>query len=190
MADAISSQPRKIYSEFYWGLILPAVTAAALIGLLLKRVVVDSLSWWGCVFFVVYYAVQHTRREEPKHYGLVSLVLDSSGVGVFFYVTHEVGLFEPTPYLVERPAWLCFWILSIPILGALGRLTEGKKPRAFLSAAIIVSTIAGGIASNLGQKTLALWCMGFLIAGLVVYSVCNFVEDGGSRKCEKCKFCR
>ncbi len=183
--------PRKIYSESYWGLILPAVTAAALIGLLLKRVALDSLSWWGCVFFVGYYAVQHTRREAPSHYGPLAFLLDSVGIGVFFYVTHEVGLFDPTPDLIERPAWLFFWILSIPLLGAVGRLAEGRKPRKILSAAAIISTLAGAIASSLGwPKPVALWMMGLLIASLAVYLICNFVEDGGALECQKCKFCR
>jgi hypothetical protein len=39
-------------------------------------------------------------------------------------------------------------------------------------------------------KAIALWMMGIIFVSLALYLVCNFVEDGGSRVCEKCKLCR
>jgi hypothetical protein len=181
-----------IYSEAYWGLILPAVTAAALIGMLLKPIVVDSIAWWGCVFFVVYYGVQHTRREKSSKYGPRSFVADVLGIVVFFYVAHESGLFDPGTGSTDPPAHIIFFsILSIPILGAIGRYAELRKPRWILTLTVFVSALLGGVGSLQGWPgAIGLGSMAVLIVSLVIYLICNFVEDGGSRKCGKCWFCR
>ena len=182
---------RKIYHRFYREVVLPAVTAAALVGLLLKHPVLRSVSWWGCVVFVLYYSAQHTRHDDAEKYGFLSFLLDVLGVVIFFSATRSVGLFEPGPDLSENPTCLFLGIfVAIPLLSVVSRLAAGHPPRIVLSALGGCAAAVGFLASILGwPSTVGSWMMGVLVIGLIVYLACNFIEDGGEPKpnCWGCK---
>jgi hypothetical protein len=175
---------RKIYAEFYSGLILPVVTGAALFPLLLMRPAIAKLEWWGAIFFVLYFSAQHTRRVRPERgYGGWSLVWDSLAVLVLFGVMHQVGVFEAPPIIRPGSHVVFSGILALPFLAAFSRMASGDRPRYVLSGTAIACSTIGLVASFRGWPVFAGWMMGLLMLTLIGYLICNFVEDGGEAEC-------
>jgi hypothetical protein len=175
---------RKIYAEFYSGLILPVVTGSALFALLLRPPAINRLEWWGAVFFVLYFSAQHARRVRPERgYGGWSFSWDSLAVLVFFVVTFRIGVFEVPPILRPGPQVVFGGVLALPFLAAGSRIASGGSPRYVLSGAAILCSTLGLVASIGGWAVFADWMMGLLMLTLIGYLICNFVEDGGEVGC-------
>jgi hypothetical protein len=182
-SEFTSDEPREVYAEFYWGLILPVVAGSALFGLLFKSVTLNHVEWWGAVFFVLYFSVQHTRREPAARYGMLALVVDVVGIGVFFVVMQCVGLFDQSATLKDNPTCLFAGVLSVPILGSVSRVASGERPRFALSTAAVIAGFLGLVGSWRGWPSSFGGCMmAILIVVVVAYFVGNVIEDGGRRE--------
>jgi hypothetical protein len=168
---------RTIWDHTYRELVLPAVTAAALIGLLMKDYTPEKLSWWGALFFVLYYAAQHTRVMESDRYNALSLLCDSVGIAVFFWISRQINLFE-SGSLVEWPRGMFIAMTAVPATSILSRLAMDLKPRWVLVAVGLLCSAVGLIDSWTVPGKISWWAMRLLLADLGCYLIINFLEDG------------
>ena len=171
---------KRVYAEFYWGLVLPVVSSSALFALLRRSPAVQDLEWWGAVFFIIYFSIQHTRRKPLLGYGPGVFAIDAVGVGVFLAVMKAIGLFDHERCLKDHPTLLFASMLSVPILGGISRCLSGKRPRIALSTAAIMAASLGLLGSCCGWPSIfGGWMMVILIVVAVAYFVGNLLEDGG-----------
>jgi len=168
---------RTIWDHTYRELVLPAVTAAALIGLLMKEYTPEKLSWWGALFFVLYYAAQHTRVMESDRYNALSFLCDSVGIAVFFWISRQINLFE-SGSLVEWPRGMFIAMTAVPVTSIGSRLAMHLKPRWVLVIIGLVCSVVGAIDSWTVPGKVSWWAMRFVLADLGFYLIINFLEDG------------
>src|SRR5262249_49434359 len=124
------------------------------------------------------YSAQHTRVKEAPLYGWGAFVFDCIGVGVFFWITRDINLFEQGS-LQDHPAKMFPAMTFVPGTSIGSRLAMDLEDGWPLVAVGVLASIVGWAASLTDSSSAVAWGMMFLLLALLaIYLIINFVEDG------------
>lgn len=179
-----TAQQSPIYHEFYRNLVLPAVTGAALVGLV-TTADLSAIDWWGAAFFVLYNAANFALYRNADGYGRNQLLVDLIGVAIAL-VMNETGLFTGT--IESNPLAVFLGILAVPILGAWWRCLRGHAPRVFPSVIGVLGALIGLAGVWIGCPWMEYGAMLLLIVALILYVRCG-LAGGGNVKIHNCVWC-
>lgn len=181
--NAVAQSP--IYHEFYRNLVLPAVTGAALVGLV-TTAKPGEIEWWGAAFFVLYNAANFSLHRDSNGYGREQLLVDLACVAIFALVMNETGMFAGT--IDPDPQAVFLGILTVPILGARWRCLRGLAPRIFPSVIGLFGALSGLVGVWTGHPWMQYGAMFLLIGALTRYVLCG-LAGGGDGTIHNCVWC-